>query len=133
MNFCGVISIRIYQNEERKMITFEENERLLNVAVLGEFTLADFRQFEDAALLKLNWPGEVDLLIDLRDMITYTLDVALEELRFFGKHQHDFTRIAVVTTDQWRIWSAWFSRVFMDAEVCTFEDYEEAKAWVAGA
>lgn len=113
------------------MITIEENERLLNVAALGEFTLADFKQFEDAALLKLKWPGEVDLLFDLRDMIGYTVDVAWEEIKFFGReHQHDFSRIAVVTDDQWRAWTAWLSRLFVDAEICAFSDYEEAKRWI---
>lgn len=113
------------------MITIEESENLLNVAVLGEFTLADFKQFEEAARLKLNWPGEVNLLIDLRDMIDYTLDVAWEEIKFFTRdHQHDFTRIAVVTDDQWRTWVVWLSRLFVNAELCAFSDYEEAKRWV---
>ncbi len=113
------------------MITIQKNGSLLNVAVLGEFTIADFKQFEDEALYKLKSPGPVNLLFDVRDMIGYTLDVAWEELKFFSReHQHDFTKIAVVTDDQWRAWTAWLSRIFVDADIEVFSDYEEAQAWV---
>ncbi len=114
------------------MITIQQSAHLVNVAVLGEFTLADFKQFEELALQKLQAPGEIDLLFDLRDMIGYTVDVAWEEIKFFSReHRHDFSRIAVVTDDQWRTWQAWLSRIFVDADIRVFTDYEEAKAWVS--
>lgn len=114
------------------MITLEETPNLLNIAVLGEFTLADFKQFEARALHKLESPGKVNLLFDLRDMIAYTVDVAWEEIKFFSReHQHDFSNIAVVTDDQWLTWQAWLSRLFVDADIRAFGDYSEARAWVA--
>jgi hypothetical protein len=36
----------------------------------------------------------------------------------------------VVTSDQWISWYAWLSRLFVDAEICAFADYDEALAWV---
>ncbi|HKB59371.1 MAG TPA: STAS/SEC14 domain-containing protein [Gallionellaceae bacterium] len=114
------------------MITIKQSGNLVNAAVLGEFTLADFNQFEDQVLLALQTPGPVNLLFDLRDMIRYTVDVAWEEIKFFSRdHQHDFNKIAVVTTDQWRTWQAWLSRIFVDADIRVFADYNEASAWVA--
>ncbi|HEY5994622.1 MAG TPA: STAS/SEC14 domain-containing protein [Gallionellaceae bacterium] len=113
------------------MITIKQSPTLLNAAVLGEFTLADFQQFEDQAVQKLHSATPVNLLIDLSDMISYTVDVAWEELKFFSRqHPHDFARIAVVTTDQWRTWQAWLSRIFVDADIRVFADYEAASAWV---
>ncbi len=114
------------------MITIQQTGNLVNAAVLGEFTLADFKQFEEDVLYKLQSPGPVNLLMDLRDMIRYTVDVAWEEIKFFSRqHQHDFTKIAIVTTDQWRAWAAWLSRIFMDADIQVFADYEAARAWVS--
>jgi hypothetical protein len=114
------------------MITIEQNANLVNVAVLGEFTLADFKQFEEQALYKLSSPGEVNLLFDLRDMIGYTLDVAWEEIKFFRRdHNHDFSKIAIVTNNQWQAWQAWLSRLFVDADIRAYEDYAQAKAWVS--
>lgn len=113
------------------MITIEENGNLVNIAVMGEFTLADFKQFEEHAEYKLKNGGTVNLLFDLRGMIGYTPDVAWEEIKFFSsEHNHDFTRIAVVTDDQWITWQAWVSRLFVDADICAFEDYSEAQEWV---
>lgn len=114
------------------MITIQQNANLVNVAVLGEFTLADFKQFEEQALYKLSTPGEVNLLFDLRDMIGYTLDVAWEEIKFFRRdHNHDFSKIAIVTNNQWQTWQAWLSRLFVDADIRAYEDYAQAKAWVS--
>ena len=112
------------------MITIEQTKDLLNIAVLGEFTIADFKQFEENALYKLKSPGEIDLIFDLRGMLGYTADVAWEEIKFFSRqHNHDFNKIAVVTSDQWLTWQAWLSRIFMDADIRVFQDNEEAKAW----
>lgn len=117
------------------MITIDHKGNLLNIAVMGEFTLFDFKQFEDLAIQKLkqktNSNNEVNLLFDLRAMISYSVDVAWEEIIFFGReHPHDFSKIAVVTDDQWRTWQAWLSRIFVDADIRAFSDYKEAKLWI---
>ena len=113
------------------MITIEQTENLLNVAVLGEFTIADFKTFEEQSLYKLKTPGALNLLLDLRAMVSYTIDVAWEELKFFRReHNHDFSKIAVVTDDQWLTWQAWLSRIFVDADIRVFTDYNEAQSWV---
>lgn len=114
------------------MITIEQTGNLVNVAVMGEFTLADFMQFEKSALSKLDAHVPVNLLFDLRAMIDYTLDVAWEEIKFFNReHQHDFNKIAVVTDNQWIAWQAWLTRIFVDADIRVFADYKDAKSWVS--
>ncbi len=113
------------------MITIKQTEHLLNAAVLGEFTIADFKAFEQESLQKLAVPGTINLLFDLRAMVDYTLDVAWEEIKFFSReHNHDFSKIAVVTSDQWLTWQAWLSRLFVDADIRVYTDYTEALDWV---
>lgn len=114
------------------MITIQEQHDLVNVAVMGEFTLADFKQFEQHALAQLKGGAQINLLFDLRGMISYTPDVAWEEIKFFSReHTHDFNKIAVVTDDQWLTWQAWLSRLFVDADIRAFQDYDEARTWLA--
>ncbi len=112
------------------MITIQQQNNLVNVAVLGEFTLADFKEFEDALFHKIEPKGTVNLLVDLRDMLGATLDVTWEEVKFTRQHSHDFGRMAVVTGSQWVAWSAWLSRLFLNANIEAFEDYEQALTWV---
>jgi hypothetical protein len=115
------------------MITIEQSNDLVNIAVMGEFSIADFKQFEEQALYKLKVPGKINLLFDLRGMISYTPDVAWEEIKFFRReHNHDFSKIAVVTDNQWITWQAWLSRLFVDADIRAFSDYTEAQGWVKG-
>jgi len=114
------------------MITINQTSSLINIAVMGEFTIADFKQFEEQTLPKLKSGAEINLLFDLRAMINYSVDVAWEEIVFFGReHPHDFAKIAVVTDNQWLAWQAWLSRLFVDADIRAFSDYKEANSWVA--
>ncbi|MCL6554817.1 MAG: STAS/SEC14 domain-containing protein [Burkholderiales bacterium] len=111
------------------MISLSVEKNVVTLSVLGEFTLDDFRQFEEHVLYAAKL-GPVTLLIDLRDMVGYTLDVVWEEIKFSREHQYDFDKIAVVTDSQWVAWSAWLQRIFVDADIEVFDDYDEARAWV---
>ncbi len=113
------------------MITINnEAQNLVIAAVLGEFTLADFTELEKAAELALKFQGNASLLVDLRDMLGFTVDVAWEEIRFTRQHARDFNRIAIVTGSEWQTWSAWLTRLFTQAELQVFEDYDDALGWV---
>jgi len=64
------------------MITIQEADNLISVAVFGEFTLADFKEFEEQVLYKSRDESKVDVLFDWRDMLDYTVDVAWEDIKF---------------------------------------------------
>ncbi len=114
------------------MITIEEKKNLVNIAVMGEFTLSDFKQFEEQAVHKLQGSSTTNLIFDLRGMLSYTPDVAWEEIKFFSRqHSHDFNKIAVITDDQWLTWQAWLSRLFVDADIQVFGEYDEAQSWIS--
>lgn len=115
------------------MITTDNRAKLITVSVFGEFTLSDYKEFEELVNYKVRFEGPVDLLFDLRQMVGFTLDVAWEEIKFSRSHAHDFRRIAVLTEDQWLTWSAWVSQLFVDAEVQVFVDEEDARAWLEAA
>lgn len=114
------------------MISTDHSDKLVAVTVFGEFTLADYKEFEELVNYKIQFQGQVDLMFDLRQMVGFTLDVAWEEIKFSRQHAHDFRRIAVLTDDQWLTWSAWVSQLFVDAEVQVFTDEDSARAWLAG-
>ncbi|SFP54466.1 SpoIIAA-like [Nitrosomonas cryotolerans] len=113
------------------MITIQTMDNLVIVAVIGEFTLADYKEFEEQVLYKAHFDGQVNVLFDWRDMLDYTVDVAWEEIKFMREHGREFNRVAVVTDDQWQAWSAWVSNLFIEADVLVFSDYDEAKDWVS--
>ena len=113
------------------MISTENTEKMVALTGFGEFTLADYKEFEDVVNYHIQFEGQVDLLFDLRQMVGFTLDVAWEEIKFSRQHAGDFRRIAVLTEDQWLTWSAWVSQLFVNAEVRVFDDEDEARAWLA--
>ncbi len=115
------------------MITTDQNDNRVNLTVFGEFTLADYKEFEEIVNYKVQFEGPVNLFFDLREMSGFTVDMALEEIRFARAHAQDFARIAILTDDQWVTWSAWLSQMFVDATVRVFEDADDAEAWLTGA
>ncbi len=114
------------------MISLDIKNNQIAVSVMGQFTLDDYREFEQAVGYGIQFQGQVNLLFDLRDMLSYSLDVAWEELKFSREHKNDFGRIAILTDDQWMAWSMWLNRSFMSADIRLFDDLEMAQAWVAG-
>lgn len=113
------------------MITINnEDQNLVIASILGEFTLADFHELEKATEYTLQFQGKANLLVDLRDMLGATIDVAWEEIRFSRQHAKDFGRIAIITDDQWLQWSGWLTRIFTEADVQVFEDYDNAQEWI---
>lgn len=112
------------------MIVTDHKDRLVTVTAYGEFTLADYREFEELVNYKVKFEGEVNLLFDLRQMADFTLDMAWEEIKFSRAHSHDFGKIAVLTDSQWVTWSAWLSQIFVDADLRVFADETEARDWL---
>lgn len=111
------------------MITIEEAGNLISVAVFGEFTLADYQEFEEQVLYRSRLNGPVNVLFDWRDMVGYTVDVAWEDIKFIRKYGSEFKRIAIITENQWQAWAAWVSNLFVDADVRVFNNYDDARAW----
>ncbi len=112
------------------MIAIDHNHNLVTLNVLGEFTLADFKEFEELVLFKVKFDGPVRLLFDLREMAGFTVDMAWEEVRFSREHGGDFDRIAVLTESQWVAWSAWLQQLFVGADLRVFTDEAESRAWI---
>lgn len=113
------------------MISIEDRKEQVIAAVFGQFTLEDYKRFEETICFHIKFDGRVDLLMDLRDMTGFSLDVAWEEVKFNRAHPNDFRRIGIVTQNQWVAWSAWLSRSFVNAEVEVFESFELASDWVS--
>ena len=112
------------------MIVTDHQAHRVSVTVYGEFTLADYKEFEELVNYKVQFERPVDLFFDLRQMADVTLDVAWEEIKFSRQHARDFNKVAVVTSSQWVTWSAWLSQAFVDADVEVFDDPEAARAWL---
>lgn len=112
------------------MIVIQHQPKRVEVNVYGEFTLADYKEFEDMVNYKVRFEGAVDLLFDLREMADFTLDVAWEDIVFARAHPNDFRRIAVLTHSQWVAWSAWLAQTFVHAEMQVFGEETEARAWL---
>lgn len=112
------------------MIAINVKDNIISMAVLGRFTLEDYKEFEEAVLYGLKFQGVVNLSIDLRDMLTFSLDVAWEEIKFSRAHANDFDRVAILTSNEWIAWSAWINRLFVNADIRLFDDLGEAESWV---
>lgn len=111
------------------MIVVEQDKDLLKASVYAELTLSDYRELEQAIIEKLKSQHRLNLLLDLRKMSGFTIDVAWEDIIFTRSHPHDFARIAVISDDQWTSWLGWLGGAFTDADIKVFEEPAPALNW----
>ena len=112
------------------MITTDYKDGLVSAAVLGEFTLADFRELENVVMANLKPDQRLKVFLDLREMAGATVDMAWEEIRFTREHAGDFGRVAVLSSSQWVTWSAWLNQAFVSGDVQVFSEEGDASAWL---
>ena len=114
------------------MITISYEEAYIHIIVTGEFSLKDYKEFEENVLYQFKFQGRTNILFDLSQMLDYTLDVAIEELRFLRKNQNNFGRVAIVSHDQFIGWSTWLNALLSDADIRHFDEVSDACAWIVG-
>lgn len=112
------------------MITIEHEGNLTVVGIFARLDIADFQRLEKEIEGQLKLLGKIDLLMDLRGMLGYTLDVALEDLRFTREHARDVGRVAILSEDNAMIWTALLSELFVRAQIRLFDDEALAREWL---
>jgi hypothetical protein len=118
------------------MILTDRQPHRVEVTVLGDFTLSDFKEFEaffDEVHSGSAADVAVDLYFDLREMAGFTVDVVWEEVVFSRAHGKEFRRIAVVAEHRWEAWVVWLTKVSAQAELRVFAGVEGARAWLDAA
>jgi hypothetical protein len=112
------------------MITIQHEGNLTVAGIFARLELADFQRLEKEIESQLTLLGKIDLLMDLRGMLGYTLDVALEDLRFTRAHAHDVGRVAILSEDDAMVWTALLSELFVRAQIRLFDDEALAREWL---
>ncbi|EGV34802.1 SpoIIAA family protein [Neisseria weaveri] len=112
------------------MISIREQSYGLNVALFNEFSLEDFHEFEQAALACARKIHRPDMLMDLSMLKDFTVDMAVEQLKFMNKHENDFGRIAIVVDDVWIKLATRLSSLLTNQHPKYFETAESAQAWL---
>lgn len=115
------------------MLTTDLLPDRIEMRAYGTLTLADFKAFEEESNYRIQFSGPIDVLLDLRNMLTCSIDAALEELRYVRAHPADFRRVAVLTSDQVVTWSTWLAQFFVDADIRVFDVEAEARQWLESA
>lgn len=112
------------------MITTQLTNNRVELRAFGMLTLDDYKTFAEHANYRIHFNGPIDLLLDLRNMTDYSLDVLVAEMRYARKHTGDFRRIALLSEDQWVNWGMLMTRLLVGAELMIFSDETAALAWL---
>ena len=113
------------------MITIQHEGRLTVIGVFVTLEIADFKRLESEVEHQLRAHGRIDLLVDLTGMMSYTLDAAIEDLKFSLEHAHDVGRIALLSDADSVVWTTLLSRIFVRSEIRVFDSEEQAREWLA--
>ena len=112
------------------MISIREQSYGLNVALYNEFTVDDFRLLEEAVIDCAKEVHRPDILLDLSMLKDFTLDMAVEQMRFVREHEDDFGRVAIVVDDIWIKLAVHISGLLTAQHPKYFKDATAAQAWL---
>lgn len=105
----------------------------LELHAYGRLTLEECLEFEHLSDYRIRFSGPLDLLLDLRELDSCSLDALIEQIRYGRQHAHDFSRIAIVSDSTMVTWMAMFSQLFVDADVRVFDAEAMAREWLGVA
>jgi hypothetical protein len=112
------------------MITTDVFTDRLELHAFGRLTLDECREFEHLSDYRIKFNGPLDLLLDLRELESCSLDALIEQVRYGRQHSHDFSRIAIVSDSSMVTWVAMCSQLFVDADVRVFDEEGMARDWL---
>ena len=115
------------------MISISHESDYIHAVVFEQFTLQDYKEFEDNVLHDIRFHGFARLLLDLTQMDGYTIDMALEEIRFSKQNRQNFSKVAIVSSDQWVVWSVWLNQAIAESTIKIFNDLADAQLWLQSA
>lgn len=115
------------------MISIREQSYGLDIALYNEFTLEDFRAFEEAAQAAVKRVHRPDVLMDLSMLKDFTIDMAVEQLKFLREHEDEFGRIAIVVDDVWIKLGTHIAGLLTRQRPKYFDDAAKAQAWLQEA
>ncbi|MBM6552072.1 STAS/SEC14 domain-containing protein [Marinomonas ostreistagni] len=121
-----VIDSGIELNVERHQQTL-----LLRFKPSGKLTPADYLSIEPrlvAALYSINTP-KVRALVDLSDLGQIDVRSAWEDIIWMHKHSSEFERIALYNPRPWHHLIARVGNWFMQGEIKTFDQFQDALQW----
>jgi len=100
----------------------------------GKLNQDDYERVIPLLEAQLEREGELNALILLREFEGWTLDAAIEDLRFDLRHRKDFARMAVVGEGRLQKWMTRLCAPFFSGEVRFYEREREveARSWVIG-
>src|SRR5664280_1818283 len=116
-------------------LTEKKGGRILEVAVSGKLTDADYERFvpEFDRLAKLH--GKIRVLFEMSQFHGWDAKAAWDDFKFAVKHYRDIERLAVVGEKKWQQGMAEFCKPFTKATIRYFDhaDAAEARKWLAEA
>lgn len=109
-----------------------QNNVFIKFKAIGVLSHNDYENFSpiiDSALEKLINP-KVNILIDIERLEGWELEAAWDDLKLAFKHGNKFNKIAIYGHKKWQDIASKIGAWFISGEVKTFEDINEASAWL---
>ena len=114
------------------IITEEQKDRVLEVALSGKLHKADYEEFVPKAEQLIKRHGKIRLLVTLSDFHGWDAGALWEDIKFDLAHFNDIERLAIVGETKWEKGMTLFCKPFTSAKVRYFEmaRKNDAEEWI---
>ncbi|MGF1909492.1 STAS/SEC14 domain-containing protein [Vibrio kasasachensis] len=104
----------------------------VSIKASGKLTHEDYLRIVpvlDSALAKVNEP-KINVLFDATEFKGWELRAAWDDLKLGLSHGSHFGRVALYGPHEWQVWAAKVGSWFISGEIQSFDNYDEALAWL---
>ena len=116
-------------------LTEEDGGKVLEIAVSGKLTHADYEQFIPRFERLVREHGKIRVLFHMTDFHGWEAAALWDDIKFDVKHFSDIDRLAMVGDKGWERGMAAFCRPFTTADIRYFEQtqIDEARKWLTAS
>lgn len=113
-------------------ITSNDNSNIVYTSSSGTLEKSDYEKLLPLVEDKIHQFGKIRLYFEMHNFKGWKPDALLKDLQFDFRHARDFEKVAMVGEKKWQEWMTELMKPFTPAGVrfFTFDDREQAKAWV---
>ncbi|MFA0412971.1 STAS/SEC14 domain-containing protein [Vibrio renipiscarius] len=109
-----------------------DDDVFLSIKAVGKLTHDDYQRLVpmlDAALAKIEQP-KVKVFFDATEFEGWELRAAWDDFKLGMSHGSEFDRVALYGSHGWQEWAAKVGSWFINGDIRSFEEYDEAVAWL---
>ena len=108
------------------------NDFFMNMKIVGKLTHADYEMIIPMLENSIKDVGDpnIKIIVDMTDFEGWEMRAAWDDFKLGVKHNHEFSKIALIGNKKWEELMAKVSNWFISGDIQYFENRQDGLSWL---